>query len=317
MRAIRFHEHGGPEVLRLDEIEKPQPGAGEVLIRTVVAGINYADTMLRRGNYLMKPPLPFTPGFEAAGTIEALGAGVEDLHIGQRVMATVQGGGYAEYVAGKAAQVVPVPDQLEFGRATALLVQGLTALGLLKGVRAGQTVLVHAAAGGVGSLLVQLAKLRGARVIGTASTAAKLDIVSGLGADAVVNYTEANWTEQVATATGGEGVDLLIEMVGGRIGEQNIKCLRQGATMIVYGAASGEDFSISALGLLGRNLTVRGYTLYSEMPDALAGFTHELMSHVSADRLQVRVQEFPLTAATEAHTAIEGRKTTGKVVLTM
>lgn len=317
MRAIRFHEHGGPEVLRLDEIEKPHPGAGEVLIRTVVAGINYADTMLRRGNYLMKPPLPFTPGFEAAGTIEALGAGVENLHLGQRVMATVQGGGYAEYVAGKAAQVVPVPDQLEFGRATALLVQGLTALGLLKGVRAGQTVLVHAAAGGVGSLLVQLAKLRGARVIGTASTAAKLDIVSGLGADAVVNYTEANWTEQVSTATGREGVDLLIEMVGGRIGEQNIKCLRQGATMIVYGAASGEDFSISALGLLGRNLTVRGYTLYSETPDALAKFTHELMSHVSADRLQVRVQEFPLTAATEAHTAIEGRKTTGKVVLTI
>jgi len=177
--------------------------------------------------------------------------------------------------------------------------------------------LIHAAAGGVGSLLVQLAKLKGARVIGTASTAEKLEFVKNLGADAIVNYTEANWTEQVLTATEGKGVDLLIEMVGGETGAQNIKCLAQGATMIIYGAASGKDFSISALGLIGPNLTVKGYTIYSETPDSLAGFTSELMSHVGGDRLQITVTEFPLERAAEAHRAIENRKTTGKVMLTV
>jgi len=132
MRAVRIHELGGADVLRLEETEKPQPGADEVLIRTSVAGINYADTMLRNGTYLMKPPLPFTPGFEVAGQIEAVGAGVDRGQIGQRVMARLPGGGYAEYAVAKAARVVPVPGGLEFGKATALLVQGLTALGLLK-----------------------------------------------------------------------------------------------------------------------------------------------------------------------------------------
>lgn len=317
MKAIRIHEFGGADVLRLEEIEKPQPGADEVLIRTSVAGINYADTMLRSGTYLTKPPLPFTPGLEVAGHIEAVGPGAGHWQIGQRVMATLQGGGYAEYVVTKAAQVVPVPDGLEFSKATTLLVQGLTALGLLKGLRTGQTILIHAAAGGVGSLLVQLAKLKGARVIGTASTAEKLKLIENLGADAAVNYTEANWTEQVLMATEGKGVDLLIEMVGGETGSQNIKCLAQGATMIVYGAASGKDFSISALSLLGKNLTIKGYTIYSETPEGRAGFTEELMSHVSEDRLQITVTEFPLERAAEAHRAIENRKTSGKVVLTV
>ncbi|MBA2340863.1 MAG: zinc-binding dehydrogenase, partial [Pyrinomonadaceae bacterium] len=242
---------------------------------------------------------------------------VKDAQIGQRVIATLQGGGYAEYATAKSAQVIPLPDDLDFGKATALLVQGLTALGLLKNLRAGQSVLVHAAAGGVGSLLVQLAKSKGARVIATASTREKLDIVKNLGADAGINYTEADWTEQVLAATEGNGVDLLIEMVGGETGAQNVKCLAQGATMIVYGAASGKDFSISALGLLGKNLTVRGYYLYGETPDTLAGFTKELMSYMSEGRLQITVREFPLDQAAEAHRAIEGRRTTGKVVLTI
>lgn len=317
MKAIRFHEFGGSDVLRVDEIERPQPNPGEVLIRVRVAGVNYADTMLRAGTYLMRPPLPATPGFEVAGTIEAVGANVNNLQVGQRVMAALLGGGgYAEFVVADAERVVPVSDELEFGKATALLVQGLTALGLLRGVRANQNVLVHAAAGGVGSLLVQLAKHKGARVIGTASTAEKLKIVESLGADVTINYTEADWTKQVLAATEGRGVDLLIEMVGGEIGSRNVGCLAAGATMIVYGVASGEDFQISALSLLGKNLTVKGYTLYSESPETLAAFTRELMSHVAAERLRITVQEFPLREAARAHAAIENRKTTGKVVLT-
>jgi len=317
MKAIRFHEFGGADALRVDEVERPEPGAGEVLIRVAVAGVNYGDTMLRAGNYLTKPPLPHTPGFEVAGVVEAIGEGVASCQVEQRVMAKFQGGGYAEYAVARAEDVVPVPDDLDFGRATALLPQGLTALGLLKDLRAGQTILVHAAAGGVGSLLVQLAKHRGARVIGTASTAEKLQLVESLGADAAVNYTEADWTEQVLAATGGRGVDLLIEMAGGEVGGQNVKLLAAGATMIVYGAASGTDFPISALGLMSKNLTVRGYTLYSETPVTTAHFTSELMAHVKAGRLRITVQEFALADAAAAHRAVEGRQTTGKVVLTV
>lgn len=315
MKAIRFHEFGGADTLRLDEVERPEPGAGEVLIRVAVAGVNYADTMLRAGNYFFKPPLPHTPGFEAAGVVESMGEGVAEIQAGQRVMAKFQGGGYAEYAVAKVQDVVFLPDGLDFGRATALLAQGLTALGLLKTLRAGQTILVHAAAGGVGSLLVQLAKQRGARVIGTASTPEKLRLVENLGADAAFNYTEADWTEQVLAATGGNGVDLLIEMVGGEVGKQNVKLLAAGATMIVYGAASGRDFPVSALNLMSKNLTVRGYTLYSETPATVEQFTRELMSQVEGGRLQISVQEFALADAAAAHRAVEGRQTTGKVVL--
>ncbi|MBA3440191.1 MAG: quinone oxidoreductase [Pyrinomonadaceae bacterium] len=317
MKAIRMHEFGSADSLRMDEVEKPRAVAGEVLIKTAVAGINYADIMLRTGNYLFTPPLPFTPGFEVAGTIEEIGEGVEGLQTGQRVIASLQGGGYAEYAVASVGRVVPIPENLDYGRATALLVQGLTALGLLKNLQAGQTVLIHAAAGGVGSLLVQLAKHKGARVIGTASSSQKLEIVKNLGADVGINYTESDWTARVLEATEGKGVDLLIEMVGGTIGSRNVELLADGATMIIFGAASGENFQISALGLIGKNLTVRGYTLYSEKPDTLAEFTGELMSHVEAERLQIMVKEFPLAQAAEAHRAVEGRKTTGKVVLTV
>lgn len=317
MKAIRIYEFGGADVLRLDEIEKPQPAADEVLVKTATAGINYADTMLRAGTYLVRPQLPFTLGFEVAGTIEAIGSEVGNLQVGQRVLAKMTGGGYAEYAVTKANQIVPIPDELDFGRATALFVQGLTALGLLRNLQAGQTILIHAAAGGVGSLLVQLAKIKGAKVIGTASSAEKLEKVNGLGADIGINYTEANWTEQVLQATENKGADLIIEMVGGEIGAQNINCLAERGTMMVYGAASGKDFTVSALGLLAKNQTVKGYTLYSETPQSIAAFTQELLQQIGAGHLQVMVQEFPLAQAAEAHRAIEGRKTMGKVVLTI
>ena len=317
MKAVRIHEYGGADNLRLDEIDKPQPGADDVLIKTAAAGINYADTMLRTGNYLMKPPLPFTIGFEVAGTVEAIGANVKNFQSGQRVLAMVRGGGYAEYATANAAQVVPIPDGLSFGEATALLVQGLTALGLLKDLRAGETILIHAAAGGVGTLLVQLAKHKGAHVIGTASNAEKLQKVVALGADAGINYTESDWTKQVLAATKDAGANLIIEMVGGEIGKRNFECLALGGTMIVYGAASGEDFQISALSLLGKMQTVKGYNLNHETPQNMAKFTGELLEHFKAGRLEVSVTEFPLEQAAAAHRAMEGRKTTGKVVLTV
>jgi NADPH:quinone reductase len=315
MKAVRIHEYGGAENLRLDEIEMPTPGAGEVLIKTSVAGINYADTMLRNGKYLFRPPLPFVIGFEVAGTIEKSGENVTNVQAGQRVLAMTRGGGYAEYAVAPAAQVVPIPENLSDGEATALLVQGLTALGLLQDLQSGQTILIHAAAGGVGTLLVQLAKHRGARVLGTASSAEKLEKVVGLGADVGINYTEEDWTKQVLDATEGRGANLIIEMVGGAVGKRNFECLATKGMMIVYGAASGEDFQVSTLSLLGKMQTVKGYNLNLETPQNMAKFTAELMQHIAANRLQVSVTEFPLEAAAEAHRAIENRKTTGKVVL--
>jgi NADPH2:quinone reductase len=317
MKAIRIHEFGGAENLRVDEIEKPTPGADEVLIKTVAAGINYADTMLRQNKYLFSPELPFTLGFEVAGTIEAVGANVSNLQVGHRVLATIRGGGYAEYAVADWRTVVPIPDDLEFGKATALLVQGLTALGLLADLKSGQTILIHAAAGGVGSLLVQLAKYKGAKVLGTASTAEKLEKIASLGADVGINYSESDWTDEVLAATDGKGANLIIEMVGGEIGKQNLKCLALGGTMIVYGAASGEDFQVSALSLLGKMQTVKGYNLNLETRENMAAFTKELMSHIAENRLEVIVNEFPLEQARAAHDALEGRKTMGKVVLTI
>ena len=303
--------------MRVDETDKPTPNADEVLIKTVAAGINFADTMLRQNKYLFTPDLPFTLGFEVAGTVEAVGENVKHLQVGQRVLATIRGGGYAEFAVANAQTVVPIPDGLGFSEATALLVQGLTALGLLADLKSGQTILIHAAAGGVGTLLVQLAKIKGAKVIGTASSAEKLELVANLGADFGINYTEADWTDQVLQSTEGKGADVIIEMVGGELGKSNFKILATKGVMHIYGAASGEDFQISALSLLGKMQTAKGYNLNLETQENMVKFTRELMTYIAEKRLQISVTEFPLEQAKEAHEAIEGRKTTGKVVLTV
>jgi NADPH:quinone reductase len=211
MRAIRIHAFGGADQLRLEQVEQPQPKAREVLINNAAAGINYADVMLRSGTYPGDQHLPTIPGFEAGGFIEAVGMNVTDWQVGQRVLALVREGGYAEYVVAHVSQLVPIPDGLAFGQATALLVQGLTAIALLRDLQAGQAILIHAAAGGVGSLLVQLAKHKGTKVIGTASSAEKLEKAIELGADVGINYTESGWAEQVLSATHGKGADLIIE----------------------------------------------------------------------------------------------------------
>ena len=317
MKAIRVHELGAADKLTLEEIERPEPKADEVLIRVAAAGINYADTMMRSGNYLTKPDLPFTLGYEAAGTVESLGENVSNLKVGQRVLATTSSGGYAEYATAKASVTMPIPDELNFGASTALLVQGLTALGLLNETKSGQTILIHAAAGGVGTLLVQLAKHRGLKVIGTASSEAKLQTVAGLGADFAINYSEDDWTDEVLKATDNQGVDWLIEMVGGDIVAKNLKVLAKHGTMWIYGSASGEDFKVSVLSLMGKNHQIRGYWLMNESVENRIAFTKELLGHLQANRLQIQVTEFPLEDAKAAHEAIENRQTTGKVVLTV
>jgi NADPH2:quinone reductase len=317
MKAIRVNELGGADKLTLEEIEKPTPKADEVLIKVAAAGINYADTMMRAGTYLTKPPLPFTLGYEAAGTIESLGESVTHLKVGQRVLATTSSGGYAEFATAKSNQVIPIPDELGYGASTALLVQGLTALGLLAPTKSGESILIHGAAGGVGTLLVQLAKYKGLKVIGTASSEQKLQKVVELGADAAINYSESDWTDEVLQATDGKGVNWIIEMVGGDIVGKNLKVLAKHGTMWIYGAASGQDFKVSVLSLMQKNHKIQGYWLMNEPIENRITFTKELLEHIKAGRLKIEVTEFPIEKAREAHEAIENRKTTGKVVLTI
>ncbi|MBC7798790.1 MAG: quinone oxidoreductase [Pyrinomonadaceae bacterium] len=315
MKAILMNGYGDVDVLSYEETETPTPKADEVLIKVEAAGLNYADTMLRKGVYLVKPETPFVPGFEVAGTIESLGENVNNLRLGQRVMAFISIGGYAEFAVAPSHQAFAIPENIESVKALALTGQGWTAMGLLRDLKAGQTILIHAAAGGVGTLLVQLAKIRGAKVIGTASTSEKLELIKSLGADFAVNYTEHDWSEQVLTATDGNGVDLIIEMVGGEIGRQNLACLARRGTMIIYGQASGENFELSAVDLLYKSATVKGYILYNETPEDLASYTTELIKLVDEKRFDILVTEFPLEKAADAQRALETRKTTGKVVL--
>ncbi|MEP7074382.1 MAG: zinc-binding dehydrogenase [Acidobacteriota bacterium] len=315
MRAVRMHEFGGPDVLRLEHIERSAPKQDEVLIRVHSAGVNYSDISRRRGTFRTSASLPYIPGLEAAGIIEEVGAAVTEFRPGDRVLAIMGGGGYAEFVTAKVEQLFLIPEELGFAESTALLVQGMTAVGLLSEAKAGQSILIHAAAGGVGSILVQLAKLKGLRVTGTASSADKLQMIVALGGELGVNYTEPDWGEQARHAVGDRGFDIIIEMVGGKIVGSNLDLLAVNGTMWVYGSASGEDYKLSVLDLLDKNLIVRGYWLTLEPPARRAEFASVLLQHVNEKRLRISVTEYPLERADEAHKAVEGRQTTGKVVL--
>jgi NADPH:quinone reductase len=321
MKAIRIHETGGPEVMHLEDVESPTPAQGEILIKVAAAGVNYADLAQRQGAYLTRTRTPMTLGVEVAGTVAAHGPGVSAPPVGTRVIAFVQGG-YAEYAIASASTVIPIPENLDFTHAAAFAVQGLTAYQTLHEsgrLQPGESVLVQAAAGGVGTLAVQLARLMGAgTVVGTASNEQKLDLVRRLGADAAINYTQNDWVEQVKQATGGRGVDVVLEVVGGPIAEQSLQCLAPFGRMVVIGAASGQRAQFSAIQLMYKNLSVVGYWLaaWLSRPDRIAAATIELMQYLATGNLQIIVgQTYPLADAAEAHRAIAERKTTGKVVL--
>lgn len=322
MKAVRVHENGGPEVLTLEEVPTPKPQAGEILIKVASVGINYADLMQRAGAYPLPGGLPAILGFEVAGTVAALGDGVSGPAVGTRVIAGLGGGGgYAEYAVAPAITVFPIPDSLGYSEATGLFVQGLTAYSLLHDVgrlQPGETVLVHSAAGGVGSLAVQLARLLGAgRVIGTASTSGKLDFIRGLGADAAVDYSAADWTEAVQRATDGQGAHIILDAVGGEVGARSLDVLGQGGRLVVYGAASGAPTMVAAQQLSFKAQSVLGYSMGAGTPpEQLAAGMRALLGFVAEGQLQVAVgHSYPLAQAALAHQAMAERKTTGKVVL--
>jgi len=322
MKAIQVSEFGESDVLELVEVEKPSPSEGEVLIEVKAAGVNYADTMRRRNQYLEETPLPFVPGSEVAGVAAEVGADVEDVSEGDRVVTLLGIGGYAGYVAAPARNLIPIPDGMDFDEAAAIPLQGLTAYHVLKTsgmLEEGESVLVHAAAGGVGTYAVQMAKLMGASVvIATASTQEKLDLAKNLGADVLINYTEEDWPDEVLEATNGEGADVILEMVGGDFIQKNLECLAAFGRMVVYGSASGDRGTLTPMDLMLYNQVVAGFYLPLLMtrPELFGPSLEQVLGWLSSGDLQLTIgARYPLEQAGEAHDALEGRQTTGKIVL--
>ena len=321
MKAVRVHATGGPEVLQLEEIPTPSPGPGEVLIRVEAAGVNFIDLYQRAGAY--KVATPFVPGQEAAGRIAALGAGMTGFTVGDRVGCYYGGlSGYAECAIAPADKVVPLPAGVTTAQGAAVLLQGMTAHYLActtYRLHPGDTCLVHAAAGGVGLLLCQIAKQRGARVIGTVSTAAKEVLAREAGADEVIRYTETDFAIEVKRLTGGKGVQVVYDSVGKTTFTAGLGCIAPRGMMVLFGQSSGtvEPLDPQVLNHRGSLFLTRP-TLghYVATRAELEQRSGDLFRWMQEGTLHVRIdRELPLARAGEAHAALASRATTGKVLL--
>ena len=319
--AIRIHTTGGPEVLRWEEVEVAAPGAGEVRLRHTAVGLNYIDVYHRSGAYPL-PQLPAVIGREAAGVVEAVGAGVTALRPGDRVAYVDPIGSYAEQRIAPAGRMVPIPDGIDDRTAAAMMLKGLTAQYLLRRtyrVNRGETILVHAAAGGVGLILCQWARHLGARVVGTAGSDAKAELARRHGCDEVIVYTRENFVERVKELTAGQGVPVVYDSVGKDTFEGSLDCLRPLGVLVLYGQASGPvpPFNIGQLMTKGSLYLTRptlvNYTATRE--DLMAG-SKELFDVVQSGAVKITVQQtYPLRDAAAAHAGLEARKTTGSTVL--
>ncbi|MGQ0838540.1 quinone oxidoreductase family protein [Actinokineospora sp.] len=319
-KAVLVSELGGPDVLTHTDVEPREPGPGEVLVRVAAAGVNFIDTYHRTGLYPL--PLPVVLGLEGAGTVEALGADVTDVAVGDRVAWADALGSYAEYAVVKASSAVPVPDGVSDETAAAAMLQGLTAHYLVTStypVAVGDTVLVHAAAGGVGLLLVQLAKAHGARVLGTVSTVDKERLARAAGADEVIRYTEQDFAARTRELTGGAGVAAVYDGVGRTTFDASLSVLRRRGTLALFGAASGAVPPVDPQRLNQAGsvfLTRPKLADHLATPDELRWRTGELFDAIAAGSLDVRVGgRYPLARARQAHEDLEGRRSTGKLLL--
>jgi NADPH:quinone reductase len=320
VKAIRVHATGGPETLRLEEVPVPAPGPGQVLIRVEATGVNFVDVYHREGLYPV--PLPFTPGREAAGIVERIGDGVTTCRPGERVASESLTGGYAEYAIAAAERVVPLPEGLDSRVGAAVLLQGLTAHYLAfstYSLHPGDTCLVHAAAGGVGLLLCQIARRRGARVIGTVGTEEKARLAREAGAHDVILYSRDDFQAETGRLTGGAGVQVVYDSVGRTTFLKGLDCLAPRGTMVLYGQSSGPVGSLDPQILNQKGslfLTRPTLAHYVRTREELLQRTRELFGWVADGSLAVRIgREFPLAAAAEAHAELEARRTTGKVLL--
>ncbi len=319
MRAIQVSKTGGPDVLELVDLPRPEPKAGEVLVRIAASGVNFIDTYLREGRY--PAPLPFIPGQEAAGTVEQLGPGVTGFSIGDHVAWNGTRGTYAEYACAPAKDLLHVPAQMSLEDAAAVLLQGLTAHYLIYDtyrVQRGDTVLVHAGAGGVGLIITQMLKMLGARVITTVSTDEKAELSRNAGADYVILYTRENFADAVKKIAP-EGLPVVYDSVGKTTFEDSLKCLRPRGLMALYGGSSGAvpPFDLIRLSTMG-SLYVTRPTLkdYVQTREELERRANDVFNWVAQGKLNVRIgQRYPLAEAQQAHIDLQARKTTGKVLL--
>ncbi|RZT86238.1 NADPH2:quinone reductase [Pseudonocardia sediminis] len=322
MRAVQVNEAGGPEVLTVVDVDDPTPGAGEVLVDVAAAGVNYIDTYQRQGIYPMD--LPYIAGMEGAGRVSALGEGVTDVAVGDRIAWSETLGSYAEKVAVPVDKSVPVPDGVPDDAAVGALLQGMTAHFLVTDtfpLGGGETVLVHAAAGGVGLLLTQMASARGARVIATVSTAEKEQLARGAGAAEVIRYTEVDdLAAAVRELTGGTGVDAAYDSVGKTTFDASLASLRKRGMLVLYGAASGPVPAVDPqrLNSAGSVFLTRPKLFdHIDTTEELRTRAAAVYSAVADGTLDVRIgHRYPLEQARTAHEDLQGRRTTGKLLLT-
>lgn len=323
MKAIQFKQYGSPDVLRVINLARPVPKKKDVLIKVEAIGVNYADTARREGAYVVDTPLPFIPGSEVAGEVVELGEEVEGIKVGMKVVTLLgshRATGYAEYTLADSRGLIPLPDGVDLKQAAALPLQGLTAYHILKTmgrIEKGETVVVHAAAGGVGTLAVQLAKKFGANVIATASSDEKLAIAKRLGADVLINYTEAGWQNKVMEETK-HGADVILEMVGGSIFYDSLHCLAPFGRLVFYGMASGQPVKFNPGRLMEKNQSLMGFFLPQMMakPSLYQQSLQELLTYMKNGELELLIGgTYPLEDAAHVHRLLQGRKTTGKLIL--
>ncbi len=324
MKAVQLQSFEGIKGLKFVDISKPQPEPGEVLIQVKAAGINYAEVEQIHGKYpTFGKELPFVMGFEAAGVVAEVGSGVTQIKAGDSVTALVSSGGYAEFAVAPSQAVIPIPSGVSFAEATTIPIQGITAYTLLKYLVtpvAHQSLLIQAAAGGVGLYLVQIAKLFGIEnVIALASSDEKLDLVKSLGADAVVNYSRPDWMEKVKQATDGRGVDVVLQMSSDRIGAESFKLAAPGGRIVLFGSKNYHDTinTEQVRQLIWQNQTLAGFAYPALPPEQVAESLPGFLRLIEEKKLKIFAdQSFPLAQAPQAFEALLSRKTIGKVVLT-
>lgn len=322
MERIRVPEFGDASVLAVEETTVPEPDTDEVLIDVESIGVNYADIDQREGRYKGGPEPPFTPGLEGAGIVREVAADTQELSVGDEVIFWGAHGMYAETVTTDVNWTAPVPETLDLKEAGGLIVQGGTAHNCLVewgGIEEGDTVLINAAAGGVGSMAVQIASANGATVVGTASTESKLEWASDLGADYLIQYTDEDVVAAVRDRVPGGAVDLVLDGVGGKAFKRSMEVIAPGGTMVSYGVASGRPPTITTPRLYYRNLTVKGYHMLRALltiPEQVMEGVDKLYSLVeNSDVRPVIGPSYPLTDAAEAHRDMENRETTGRPLL--
>jgi NADPH:quinone reductase len=320
MKAVRVHKYGGPEVLTLEEIPVPEPKAGEARVKIEAIGVNYIDIYQRTGLYPLQTP--YTLGTEAGGIVDAVGPNVTEVKKGERVGYAMIPGSYAEYAIVPAARLVPIPPNIDARTAAALMLQGMTAHYLTHStypLKKGETALLHAAAGGVGLLLIQIAKQLGATVIGTVSTEAKAKLAKEMGADHLILYTQSDFLAEVKKLTDGRGVNVVYDSVGQTTFDKSLDCLRPRGYLVLFGQSSGpvptfDPGKLAAKGSLF--LTRPSLAHYTLERSELLQRANDVFNWTATGTLKVRIDKtFPLAEAAEAHRQLEGRKTTGKVIL--